>query len=88
MTETAEADFFLGRQVRLRQLPHGHRAGTDAVLLAAAAPAEVRGLALDVGAGVGAAGLALARLRPDLTFGLIENDPATAALARENLASE
>ncbi len=86
MTETAEADFFLGRQLRLRQLPHGHRAGTDAVLLAAAAPAEVRGLALDVGAGVGAAGLALARLRrPDLTFGLIENDPATAALARENL---
>ncbi len=48
MTETAEADFFLGQQVRLRQLPHGHRAGTDAVLLAAAAPAEVQGLALDV----------------------------------------
>jgi tRNA1(Val) A37 N6-methylase TrmN6 len=85
VTETAEADFFLGRQVRLRQLPHGHRAGTDAVLLAAAAPPEVQGLALDVGAGVGAAGLALARLRPDLTFGLIEKDPATAVLARENL---
>jgi tRNA1(Val) A37 N6-methylase TrmN6 len=85
VTETAEADFFLGRQLRVRQLPHGHRAGTDAVLLAAAAPGEVRGLALDVGAGVGAAGLALARLRPDLAFGLIENDPATAALARENL---
>ncbi len=85
MTETAEADFFLGRQVRLRQLPNGHRAGTDAVLLAAAAPAEIQGLALDVGAGVGAAGLALARLRPDLKFGLIENDPETAALARENL---
>lgn len=86
MTETAEADFFLGRQVRLRQLPNGHRAGTDAVLLAAAAPVEVQGLALDVGAGVGAAGLALARLRSNLTYGLIENDPATAALARENLA--
>jgi tRNA1(Val) A37 N6-methylase TrmN6 len=85
VTETAEADFFLGQQLRLRQLPHGHRAGTDAVLLAAAAPAEVQGLALDVGAGVGAAGLALARLRPDLTFGLIENDPVTAALAHENL---
>ena len=86
MTETAEADFFLGRQVRLRQMPHGHRAGTDAVLLAAAAPTEVKGLALDVGAGVGPAGLALARLRPALTFGLIENDPETVALARENLA--
>lgn len=85
MTETAEADFFLGRQVRLRQLPRGHRAGTDAVLLAAAAPAQIEGLALDVGAGVGAAGLALARLRRGLKFGLIENDPETATLARENL---
>lgn len=85
MIELAEADFFLGRQLRLRQLPHGHRAGTDAVLLAAAAPAEVDGLALDVGAGVGAAGLALARLRPGIAFGLVEKDAATAALARENL---
>ena len=64
MAEFAEADFFLGRQLRLRQLAHGHRAGTDAALLAAAAPAHIDGLALDVGAGVGAAGLALARLRP------------------------
>ncbi len=85
MIELAEADFFLGRQLRLRQLPHGHRAGTDAVLLAAAAPAEVDGLALDVGAGVGAAGLALARLRPGIAFGLVEKDAATAALARDNL---
>ncbi|QAY96298.1 methyltransferase [Methylovirgula ligni] len=86
MAELAEADFFLGRQLRLRQLAHGHRAGTDAVLLAAAAPAQIDGLALDVGAGVGAAGLALARLRPGIAFGLVENDAATAALARENLA--
>jgi tRNA1(Val) A37 N6-methylase TrmN6 len=86
VVDTAEADFFLGQQLRLRQLPRGHRAGTDAVLLAAAAPAKVTGLALDVGAGVGAAGFALARLRPGLIFGLIENDPEMAPLARENLA--
>jgi tRNA1(Val) A37 N6-methylase TrmN6 len=85
MAELAEADLFLGRRLRLRQMPHGHRAGTDAVLLAAAAPAHVEGLALDVGAGVGAAGLALAQLRPALQFGLVENDAETAALARENL---
>ncbi len=85
MAEVVEADFFLGRQLRLRQSAHGHRAGTDAVLLAAAAPPHIDGLALDAGAGVGGAGLALAQLRPGLTFGLIENDAATAALARENL---
>lgn len=85
MTDVAEADFFLGRQLRLRQLSHGHRAGTDAVLVAAAAPEKIGGLALDVGAGVGAAGLALAALRPGLKFALVENDPAAAALSRENL---
>lgn len=85
MTDVAGADFFLGRQLRLRQFSRGHRAGTDAVLLAAAAPAKIDGLALDVGAGVGPAGLALAALRPGLNFALIEKDAAAAALSRENL---
>ncbi|WP_297295265.1 methyltransferase [uncultured Methylovirgula sp.] len=85
MDEAIAADLFLGGQLHLRQSPHGHRAGTDAVLLAAAAPRDGMGMALDIGAGVGAAGLALARLRPRLRFGLVENDPETAALARENL---
>jgi tRNA1(Val) A37 N6-methylase TrmN6 len=79
-------DAFLGGRLRLRQPAKGHRAGTDAILLAAAAPAEVSGLVLDIGAGVGAAGLALAKLRPQLTFGLVENDPFAAALARDNLS--
>lgn len=79
-------DPFLGGRLLLRQPEKGHRAGTDAILLAAAAPAEISGLALDVGAGVGAAGLALAKLRPQITFGLIENDPFAAALARDNLS--
>jgi len=89
MTELAQeiiaTDGFLGGQLQLRQPTRGHRAGTDAVLLAAAAPAELDGLALDIGAGVGAAGLALAKLRPQITLGLVENDPSTAALARDNL---
>ncbi len=79
-------DAFLGDRLRLRQPAKGHRAGTDAILLAAAAPAEVSGLALDIGAGVGAAGLALTKLRPQITFGLVENDPFAAALARDNLS--
>lgn len=79
-------DAFLGGRLRLRQPAKGHRAGTDAILLAAAAPAEISGFALDIGAGVGAAGLALARLRPNVTLGLVEQDPFTAALARDNLS--
>ena len=80
------ADAFLGGALCLRQPRKGHRAGTDAVLLAAAAPADFSGFALDIGAGVGAAGLALAIKRPQARLGLVENDPATATLAQENLA--
>ncbi len=83
---TVSDDAFLGGRLRLRQPRDGHRAGTDAILLAAAAPADVAGLVLDVGAGVGSAGLALAALRPGLRFGLIENDPMLAELAEKNIA--
>lgn len=78
-------DAFLGGRLQLRQPASGHRAGTDAVLLSAAAPADFSGLALDVGAGVGAAGLALAALWSSARIGLIESDPETAALASENI---
>jgi tRNA1(Val) A37 N6-methylase TrmN6 len=79
-------DSFLGGALWLHQAPRGHRAGTDAVLLAAAVPADFAGLAVDVGSGVGAAGLALAVTRPQARIDLVENDAATAVLARENLA--
>jgi tRNA1(Val) A37 N6-methylase TrmN6 len=82
---SGEPDAFLGGRLFLRQPERGHRAGTDAILLAAAAPAEYAGLALDVGSGVGAAGLTLALTRRGAKVGLIENDPRTADLARENL---
>jgi len=78
-------DAFLGGRLLLRQPAEGHRCGTDAVLLAAAAPADFSGLAIDVGAGVGAAGLALAVARPGARIGLLENDPFIAGLARANL---
>jgi tRNA1(Val) A37 N6-methylase TrmN6 len=78
-------DAFLGGALLLRQPLKGHRAGTDAVLLSAAAPRHFAGAALDLGAGVGAAGLALALSRPGMSIGLVENDPCAASLARENL---
>ena len=78
-------DAFLGGRLLLRQTADGHRSGTDAVLLAAAAPGDFSGLAIDAGAGVGAAGLALAIARPSVRLGLLENDCFLAGLARENL---
>lgn len=83
--EAITRDAVLGGRLVLHQPKKGHRAGSDAILLAAAVSARLSGLALDVGAGVGTAGLALAALRPGLRIGLVENDPMLAALARQNL---
>jgi tRNA1(Val) A37 N6-methylase TrmN6 len=80
------SDAFLAGRLRLRQTERGHRAGTDAVLLAAAAPAETAGLVVDAGAGTGAVGLAAALRAPLARIGLVEIDSGTAALARENIA--
>lgn len=80
-----EASGFLGGRLSLLQPARGHRAGTDAILLAAAAPREFDGRVLDLGAGVGAAGLTIAATRPGATIGLVEKEPDLAALAQENL---
>lgn len=77
---------FLGGMLQLSQPAAGHRCGTDAVLLAAAAPRVIEGFAIDAGSGVGAAGLALAVMQPCIRVGLVENDPATAELARRNIS--
>lgn len=82
--EIAE-DALYGGRVRLRQFRGGHRAGTDAVLLAAAlrpAPGEV---VADIGAGAGAVGLMVAA-RSDAKVVLVEKDPSLVALCRENVA--
>lgn len=78
-------DSLLNGSLKLRQFACGHRAGTDAVLLAAAAGAP-QGLVMDIGAGSGAAGLMLALRAPLAQLCCIEIDPATAGLARENIA--
>jgi tRNA1(Val) A37 N6-methylase TrmN6 len=79
-------DCLLGGKLQLRQPAKGHRAGTDAILLAAAAGEAGSGLIVDVGAGVGTAGLAVALREPAARVALVENDAPIAALARENLA--
>lgn len=77
-------DAILGGALRLRQPARGHRVGHDAVLLAAACPAQEGGEVVDLGAGVGAAGLAVALRVPDIAVTLVEIDPGLAALAAEN----
>jgi tRNA1(Val) A37 N6-methylase TrmN6 len=80
-------DAFLGGQLRLRQPKSGHRAGHDAMLLAAATPARSGDRVVDLGAGVGAAGLALARRVAGIELVLVEIDPGLAAMARANAAA-
>src|ERR1700682_2072555 len=80
-------DAFLGGQLRLRQLKSGHRAGHDAMLLAAAPPARPGDRVADFGAGVGAAGLAVARRVAGIDLVLLEIDATLASLARANAAA-
>jgi tRNA1(Val) A37 N6-methylase TrmN6 len=78
-------DAILSGRLRLRQPSKGHRVGHDAILLAAATAAKKGEHAVDLGAGVGAAGLALAYRVGGLRVTLIEVDPALAALAGQNI---
>lgn len=64
----------------------GHRAGMDAMLLAATVPEGAAGTLADLGAGAGAAGLAAINRLPDLNAVLIERSPAMAECARRSLA--
>jgi tRNA1(Val) A37 N6-methylase TrmN6 len=77
-------DAVLGGRLRLRQPRRGHRVGHDAMLLAAACPARSGAKVVDLGAGVGAAGLAVAVRVPGATVTLVEIDPKLAALADDN----
>jgi tRNA1(Val) A37 N6-methylase TrmN6 len=77
-------DAFLGGQLHLRQPRSGHRAGHDAVLLAAATAARAGDRVVDFGAGVGAAGLAVGRRVDGIRLVLVEIDASLAALARAN----
>lgn len=87
MRDEAGADLLLGGRLRLHQAARGHRAGTDAILLAAAAPPDMRGLLIDAGCGSGAAGLAAALDRPHVELLLIDREPEAVELATRNLAA-
>ncbi len=82
-----EPDRLLDGRLLLHQQDKGHRVGTDAILLAAAAPPLPGGLIVDVGAGVGAVGLILAQANSCAEVVLLEKNPQSAELSRQNVAA-
>jgi tRNA1(Val) A37 N6-methylase TrmN6 len=85
--ETATTyDAFLGGRIYVRQPKKGrHRTGLDAVYLAAALPDDTKGHVVDLGSGVGTAGLCAASRLSAITMTLVDVDPLVLALARQNL---
>ncbi len=80
-------DRFLDGRLLLEQPVKGHhRAGLDAMLLAACVPETAEGVVVDLGAGIGTAGLAVAVRAPGVRVRLAERDPHALALARANVA--
>jgi tRNA1(Val) A37 N6-methylase TrmN6 len=82
----ASHDALLGGRLAIRQPTQGHRVGSDAVLLAAAAPSLGVERLVDVGAGVGAVGLAILQRLPQASADLVEADAGLAKFAQENAA--
>lgn len=64
----------------------GHRAGMDALILAASVPSDFIGEALDFGAGAGAVGLALASRCAGARVSLVEQSHTMADFAAQSLA--
>jgi len=78
-------DYVLGGRLLIRQPMRGHRVGHDAILLAAATAARSGERAVDLGAGVGGAGLALAHRVAGVAVTLLDIDPELTALASRNI---
>lgn len=83
MGETT-CDAFLGGRLMLRQPKKGQRAGSDAILLAAAIEARAGQRAIELGAGMGPAALALAHRVSGVEIIGLELVPALVALAQAN----
>ncbi|MGY8960808.1 MAG: putative signal transducing protein, partial [Alphaproteobacteria bacterium] len=83
-SKPASEDALIDGRLFLRQPENGFRAAVDPVLLAAAVPA-VTGTVLDVGAGVGTAGLCYALRVPGAQVAGLELQGDLAKLARGNI---
>jgi tRNA1(Val) A37 N6-methylase TrmN6 len=79
--------FHRGRFWLVQPAETGHRAGMDALILAAAVPSAFSGQVADFGAGAGAAGMAVASRCPSAFVTLVESDATMAEFARATLAT-
>lgn len=79
-------DGFLGGRLRIAQPLQGYRAGADAVMLAAACPAQAGQAVLELGCGAGVASLCLGWRVPGLRLTGLERQTDYAELARRNAA--
>ncbi len=86
-SETVDA-FHRGRFHLVQPLGQGHRAGMDAMLLASLVAAKGPCRVADLGAGAGAAGLAVASRLDAASVVLVERAPQMADFARKSLALE
>lgn len=86
--ETSIDAFHRGRFFLAQPTGGGHRAGMDAMMLAAAVPATFDGLVADLGSGAGGAGLAVLSRCPRARALLVEREPAMADHARRTLGLE
>ena len=84
-TDAVTDDAFLGGALSILQPKTGYRAGIDSLLLAASVPAGDGDAVLDVGAGVGVVGLAVARRLAQARVSMVERNPRLAELARSNI---
>jgi tRNA1(Val) A37 N6-methylase TrmN6 len=78
--------FHRGRFYLLQPAAKGHRSGVDAMILASVVPNDFAGRIADLGAGAGAAGLAVLSRCPASTAVLIERSNFMAEFARSSLA--
>jgi tRNA1(Val) A37 N6-methylase TrmN6 len=82
--QTTTRDAFLGGRLTLSQPRNGFRAGQDSVLLGAAVPQGTKNL-LDLGAGVGTAGLVALSLGRAQNLVMAEREADALGLAAENV---
>ncbi|MDK1488739.1 tRNA1(Val) (adenine(37)-N6)-methyltransferase [Sinorhizobium sp. 7-81] len=85
MPETVDA-FHRGRFHLIQPLGQGHRAGMDAMLLSSLVACRDRCRVADLGAGAGAAGMAVASRLDDAEVLLVERSAIMAGFARRSLA--
>ncbi|WP_317992893.1 tRNA1(Val) (adenine(37)-N6)-methyltransferase [Bartonella gliris] len=82
--ETIDA-FHRGKFYLVQPRLHGHRSGMDAMLLASLVPNDFKGKVVDLGAGAGAAGLAVASRCLEVHVTLVERSAFMASYAQKTL---